>query len=157
MEIKFSSTVIMTDDFDKMKKFYHEILKQEIEVDFGNCIGFKNGLSIWKLNKDFTISQKLGRTYDKLGNKNLEICFETETFDEVVKELKNNDLIYLHDIIEEFWGQRTIRFYDPENNLVEIGETIPCFVKRFFKQGMTIEEVAQRTSVPINLVKKYVE
>ena len=147
----------MTEDFDKMKKFYHEILKQEIELDFGNCISFKNGLSIWKLNKDFTISQKLGRTYDKSGNKNLEICFETDTFDEVTTELRKMDLIYLHEVIEEFWGQRTIRFYDPENNLVEIGETIPCFVKRFYKQGMTIEEVAQRTSVPINLVQKYVE
>ncbi len=146
----------MTDDFDKMKNFYHEILKQEIEVDFGSCIGFKNGLSIWKLNKDFTISQKLGRTYDKAGNKNLEICFETDNFDEVINELNKIDLIYLHNIIEEVWGQRTIRFFDPENNLVEIGEAIHCFVKRFYNQGMTIEEVAQRTSVPINLVKEYV-
>jgi len=156
MEIRFHSTVIMTDDFDKMKNFYHNILKLEIEVDFGNCISFKNGLSIWKLNNDFTISQKLGRTYDKSGNKNIELCFETDAFDNVIEELNKLDLIYLHKVIEEPWGQRTIRFYDPENNLVEIGESVSCFVKRFYNQGLTFEEVAKRTSVPLNLVKKYV-
>ena len=56
-------------------------------------------------------------------------------------------------VTEETWGQLTIRFYDPENNLIEIGETIPCFVKRFYNQGMTIEEVSQRTLVPLEFVK----
>jgi len=156
MEIRFHSTVIMTEDFEKMKNFYFNILKQEIEVDFGNCISFKNGLSLWKLNKDFTISKKLGRTYDKSGNKNMEFCFETDAFDNIVEELSKLDLIYLHKAIEEPWGQRTIRFYDPENNLIEIGETVSCFVKRFYNQGLSIEEVAQRTSVPIEFVKEYV-
>jgi hypothetical protein len=63
-------------------------------------------------------------------------------------------LNYLHKETEELWGQQTIRFYDPENNLVEIGETIPCFVKRFKSQGMSIEEVSKRTSVPIEIVEQ---
>jgi transposase len=37
--------------------------------------------------------------------------------------------------------KKTMRFYDPENNLIEIGETISCFVKRFKNQGMTEIEV----------------
>jgi catechol 2,3-dioxygenase-like lactoylglutathione lyase family enzyme len=154
MQIKFHSTVIMTDDFDRMKAFYVNILQQEIEFDFGNCIGFKNGLSLWKLKEEYPIAIKLGRTFDKTGNKNLEICFETDDFESMVENLKKHSLNYLHTETEELWGQKTIRFYDPESNLVEIGETIPCFVKRFRNMGMTAEEVSKKTSVSVEMVKK---
>ena len=154
MKIQFHSTVILTDDFDKMKSFYQEILQQQIEFDFGNCIGFKNGLSLWKLKEEYPIAKKLGRTFDKSGNKNLEICFDTDDFALVVENLKNFKLNYLHHEAEELWGQQTIRFYDPENNLIEIGESIPCFVKRFKSQGMSVEEVSKRTSVPIEIVEQ---
>jgi len=152
MEIKYHSTVIMTDNFEQMKTFYQEILRQKIKFDFGNCIGFENGLSLWKLKEDYQIVKKLGRTFDKSGNKNLEICFETEDFELIVENLKIHNLNYLHKETEEMWGQKTIRFYDPENNLIEIGETIPCFVKRFYNQGLTIDEVSKRTSVSTELV-----
>jgi catechol 2,3-dioxygenase-like lactoylglutathione lyase family enzyme len=154
MEIKFQSTVIITEQFEKMKSFYQEILQQKIDFDFGNCIGFKNGLSLWKLKEEYPISKKLGRTFDQSGNKNLEICFETDDFEAVIVSLKKLNLNYLHEVTEEFWGQQTIRFYDPENNLIEIGETIPCFVKRFHNVGMNLEEVSQRTSVPLEKVRE---
>ncbi len=154
MEIKFHSTVIITDDFDKMKAFYQEILQQEIEIDFGNCIGFKNGISLWKLTEEYPIAKKLGQTYNASGNKNLEICFETDDYEKVAENLKHQSINYLHETTEESWGQRTMRFFDPENNLIEIGETIPCFVKRFKNKGMTDKEVSERTSVPLEIVKK---
>ena len=107
---------------------------QEIKIDLGNCIIFKNGISLWKLTEDYLIAKKLGKTYNPEGNKNLELCFETDDYESVVAKLKNQDLKYLHETTEERWGQKTMRFYDPENNLIEIGETIPCFVKRFKNQ-----------------------
>ena len=154
MEIKFHSTVIMIEDFEQMKSFYQNILQQKIEFDFGNCVGFSNGLSLWKLKEEYPIAKKLGRTFDNSGNKNLEICFETDDFEIVVENLNKYKLKYLHNETEELWGQQTIRFYDPENNLVEIGETIPCFVKRFRNQGMSEEEISKKTSVPVEMVKE---
>jgi catechol 2,3-dioxygenase-like lactoylglutathione lyase family enzyme len=153
-KIVFHSTVILTENFEKMKQFYQDVLKQDIEFDFGNCIGFKNGLSLWKLKEEYPIAKKLGRTFDKSGNKNLEICFETEDFELVIENLNKYKLKYLLNETEELWGQQTIRFYDPENNLVEIGETIPCFVKRFRNQGMSTEEISKKTSVPIEMVSE---
>lgn len=154
MSIRFHSTVIITAEFSKMKSFYLEILQQEIEFDFGNCIGFKNGLSLWELKEEYPLSQKLGRTFHPAGNKNLEICFETEEFEAVINNLKHHKLDCLHDVVQETWGQKTIRFFDPEHNLVEVGESIPCFVKRLYEQGMTVDEVAGFTSVPLEYVTK---
>jgi len=152
--LKFHSTVIMTNDFNTMKSFYIDILQQEIEFDFGNCIGLKCGLSLWKLQKDYPISNYLGRTYDQNGNKNLEICFDTDFFDIITENLKKYKLNYLHHVVEEKWGQKTIRFYDPENNLIEIGETIDSFVKRFYNLGLSDVEISNKTSVPIDYVRQ---
>ena len=152
MNIKYHSAVIITDHFDRMKSFYQKILNQEIEMDFGNCISFKQGLSIWKLECDYPIAQTLGRTFHADGNKNLEICFETDDFDKFMNSIKNEEIKYLHKETEEKWGQRTIRFFDPDNNLIEVGESIPCFVQRFYKQGLSIKEVSKRTSVPADIV-----
>jgi len=154
MKINFHSTVIITHQFEAMKLFYTDVLLQEIELDFGNCVGFKNGLSLWQLQDEYPIAQHLGRKFDLAGNNNLEICFETDDFSEVVNSIKNHNVRYLHDIVEEAWGQQTIRFYDPDNNLVEIGESMSCFVKRFYHNGFTIEEISARTSVPLAMVKQ---
>lgn len=61
-----------------------------------------------------------------------------------------------HDIEEEAWGQRTIRFFDPDGNLIELGESIPCFCRRLYGGGMTAEQVADKTGAHIDKVKEYV-
>jgi len=154
MDIKFHSTVLICNDHDKMKAFYQDTLLQSIEVDFGNCIVLKNGLSLWKLSPEYPLANKLGRTFHNAGNNNMEICFETEDFEQIANKLSNVSIRFIHKETEETWGQLTIRFYDPENNIIEIGESIPCFVKRFYNQGLSIEEVSQRTSVPASMVKE---
>ncbi len=156
MNLQFHSSVIICQDFDKMKDFYLNILQQEVEVDFGNCIGLKCKISLWQLKDNYPIAEKLGRTFSTQGNKNLEICFETDDFETIVNHLKHYDINYLHKEEEETWGQRTLRLFDPENNLIEIGETVPCFVKRFYQQGLSIEEVSQRTAVPLEMVKEII-
>jgi len=157
MSIKFHSTVILVNDLTVMKNFYMQVLQQEIEFDFGACIGLKCGLSLWKLQDDFHVTQKRGTAFHSSGNKNIEICFETDSFDLVVDELQKQNLHYLHTIIEEPWGQRTVRFFDPENNLIELGESMECFVKRFLNQGMSVEQVSARTSVPLQFVQSCVK
>lgn len=156
MKIQFHSTVIITRNFDRMKDFYAKILQQKIKLDFGECISFDCGLSIWKLNEQLTAAKQLGYTYHHYGNKNMELCFETDHFEEIAEEISEHNVNYLHKITEEPWGQKTIRFFDPENNLVELGESIPCFVKRFYNDGMSIEEVSEKTSVPQEMVKEII-
>ncbi|RKX68718.1 hypothetical protein DRP43_05215, partial [candidate division TA06 bacterium] len=43
--------------------------------------------------------------------------------------IKSKNIEFLHEIHEEPWGQRTIRFFDPDNHLIEIGEPLPIFIK----------------------------
>ena len=54
-----------------------------------------------------------------------ELCFETEEFDKFFQKLKSNNVRFLHEINTEIWGQRTIRFYDNDGHLIEVGEAFP--------------------------------
>lgn len=153
--MKFQSSVLIVKDIIRAKEFYTRVLKLSIEFDFGNCIGFEGGLSIWELKDEYPITKHRGEKYSDSGNSNLEICLESDNFESDVALLKQFNLKYLHTTLEEKWGQKTIRFYDPENNLIELGETMPCFVKRFKKEGLSESQIADKTSIPLALVKKY--
>ncbi|MDX9802546.1 MAG: hypothetical protein RBS96_00715, partial [Dehalococcoidales bacterium] len=52
------------------------------------------------------------------------------------------------------WGQRAIRFYDPDNHIIEIGEPMPAVIRRLLKSGISEEEVAKRTSMPLEEIVK---
>lgn len=156
MSIKFHSSVLITNNFESMKSFYTQGMGLQIKDDFGTCIGFVCGLSIWKMGENQPLAKTLGRTFHTDGNKNLEMCFETENFDTDVVHVKSFGIKLIHDIQTETWGQKTIRFYDPDENMIELGETIPTFVKRLHKEGMAIEEVAKKTGVPQEQVEQFI-
>lgn len=149
MSMRFHSSVLMVRDIKVMTKFYHESCGLAIENDFGACIGFADGLSIWEIPPTHPICKTVQAMRNKTGtNQALELCFETEQFEEAVAKIKESGVELLHDIIEENWGQYTIRFYDPEGNLVELGESIAGFVARMHREGMDIEQIVQKTGVP---------
>ncbi|MFP4025190.1 MAG: VOC family protein [Thiohalospira sp.] len=154
MNISFHSTVIFIKDIEVSKKFYCDILKQEVKDDFGAVITLKNGLSLWqipkghKLEKEFYSSNK--------GNHSMEICFESENFDEITNLFQSKKIQQLHNVIEEPWGQRTIRFFDPDKNLIEIGETLSVFIKRLKNKGLSINEINKKTGVPVDKIKKLI-
>ena len=64
-------------------------------------------------------------------------------------------LIWVHELKEYPWGQRDIRVYDPDKHIVEIAEDMGVVIKRFLKEGMSLEEVASRTMYPVEFVKHY--
>ncbi|TFG18695.1 MAG: hypothetical protein EU530_08435, partial [Promethearchaeota archaeon] len=49
-ELSYKNTVLLVKNVAVSKKFYTEIMNQEIEMDVGKNIGFKGGLAIWEKN-----------------------------------------------------------------------------------------------------------
>jgi hypothetical protein len=58
----------------------------------------------------------------------------------------------VHGVKEFPWGQRVIRFYDPDRHILEVGEKMEMVCKRFLDSGMTVEETSKRTMLPIEFV-----
>ncbi|MGE5458353.1 MAG: VOC family protein [Methanococcaceae archaeon] len=154
MNLTTCCSVLFVKDIEESKHFYSRLLGLSIDLDFGKNIIFNNGFAIWEIRDDHVIPLKLGldRISDQRIN-NFELYFETDDLAEVYNNLKNKQIKFLHEIHEEPWGQQTIRFFDPDNHLIEIGESMKKFVTRFLEMGLTIEQISKRTSVPIEKVK----
>ena len=147
------SIALFVKNIDVSRSFYRDILKFEIELDFGKNIIFRNGLAVWEIRASHIIPMTLGA--DKIRDTSVirsELYFETETIDEDFRILKENNVSFLHELHEESWGQRTIRFFDPDRHLIEIGESMTRFVSRYHKQGMTADQISERTHVPVEEV-----
>lgn len=158
MKINNCQTVLFVKDIEVSKDFYINTLGLQVDQDFGTNVGFKNGPAIWELRKDHLITENLG--FESLLNKScsrFELYFETEDITEIFSMLKNKNVNFLHEIHEEIWGQQTIRFFDPDNHLIEIGESMATFIGKFHRQGMTPEQISEKTFVPVEKVISFID
>ena len=158
MQIKNPSIALFVEDIAVSKQFYHDILSLEIEFDFGKNIIFKGGIAIWEINPKHIIPMHLGEKCYYPSNR-FELYFETENLQDVHATLRDAKVAFLHEVHEESWGQLTIRFFDPDNHLIEIGESMPTFVNRMLlDSGMTKEKVSNKTGISLqdieNIVRK---
>jgi catechol 2,3-dioxygenase-like lactoylglutathione lyase family enzyme len=154
--MKYKLPLVVVDDISVSRKFYEGVLNQKVILDFGANITFAG---------DFALQSKeswagfIHTTENEVLSKsnNFELYFEEEQFDDFILRLKSFEIQYVHDAVEYPWGQRAIRFYDPDMHIIEVGESMETVVKRFMAQGLSIEETAERTQHPVEFVKSCFE
>ena len=152
--MKFHSSVIFVNDIEKSKDFYIRLLNQKIEHDFGKNVILKSGITIWEIQPEHIISKRL----DTMNKSNrFELYFETELIEETFEKLKIENIEFLHKIHEESWGQRTIRFFDHDKHLIEIGEPIEIFVNNMNLKGLTANQISEKSGIPIETVISLIE
>ena len=72
--------------------------------------------------------------------------------DRFADRLKGFQVDYVHPVKEHRWGQRVVRFYDPDRHIIEVGENMKAVCRRFLASGMTPDQVAVRMDVPMKFV-----
>ena len=154
--MKFVCPLIVVDDIEASKKFYTGILGQEITMDFGANVTFAESFTIQSKSSWTGFINKPESAIRYQGN-DAELYFEEEEFDAFVERLKTYEVTYVHQVIEHAWGQRVVRFYDPDMHIVEVGESMMTVCRRFYAQGMTVEEISARTMFPEEIVKMFLE
>ena len=153
MNIEFESAVVFVKDVAASRQFYEGVLGQEVFMDFGPNVSFAGGLfAIWQVDHAHEIL--FGKPSGEVGQGELEVYFESDDVNGVVKRFEEAAVEFVHPLREQPWGQRVVRVYDPDGHIVEVGEPIPVFVARFLSQGMSVEQVAERTSVPVEVVQQ---
>jgi catechol 2,3-dioxygenase-like lactoylglutathione lyase family enzyme len=155
MSVKFESAVIFVRDVEASRGFYEGLLGQEVMMDHGPNVAFRGGFAIWEIEHASQIV--FGQPPEgegRLGHDNLELYFVTDDLDTAWTQLSNAGVEVVHPLREQPWGQRVLRVYDPDGHVVELGEPIPVFVRRFLDQGMSVEAVAERTSLPVEVVRE---
>ena len=156
MDLRNFSAAIFVKDINLSRNFYTKVLGLEVDIDMGKNIIFKCGLTTWEINERHVIPALLGK--DRISGKSsrFELYFETEDIEEFYHQLRSTGIRFLHEIHEEPWGQRTIRFFDPDDHLIEVGESMESFIGRMYFEGMSIEEISAKTSVPLKNVTMFI-
>jgi len=147
VNLKYESAVLFVSDIQTSKKFYCNLLGMKISMDMGGNVILENGLTIWQIQKDHIINRTIGGDQNPSGKSKFEIYFETDDLNNIFTILKENHIEFLHEIHEEPWGQKTVRFFDPDKNLVEVGESLKTFLLRMKNEGHEIMEIAMKTGM----------
>ena len=150
--MRYLGSAISVDDVNASRKFYEGLFGLNVYQDYGLCVGFSCGLS---LQQGFDMI--MGVPKDKMVKRsnNMELYFEEEDLDGFLKKLEGYpDIVYLHGVKEQPWGQRSIRFYDPDGHLIEVGEAMKAVIRRFMASGMSMGDVSKRMGVSVGDLEK---
>lgn len=147
--MKLKNTMLVVNDIDKSVDFYKKVLRLHVIMDFGANKTLTGGLV---LQTQETYKEFIGADNIEFGGNNFEIYFEEDDFDEFIEKLKKCDVEYVHPVMEHAWGQRVVRFYDPDRHIIEVGENMKVVCRRFLDSGMTPEQVAKRMDVPMKFI-----
>jgi catechol 2,3-dioxygenase-like lactoylglutathione lyase family enzyme len=151
--MKFVCPLIVVNDIEISRAFYETVLGQKVLHDLGENISFEGGFAI-HLRSHFSNLIGVDESEILEGPKNAELYFEEDDLDAFLGRLATLDLNYVHELREQPWGQRVVRFYDPDLHIIEVGEPLESVVTRFLKARLSIEETAGRTSMPVEFVRQ---
>ena len=147
--MKLKNPLLVVTDIDKSVDFYKNVLGLHKIMDFGANVTLTGGLCLQSKEsfKEFIDNQNI-----TFGSNSFEVYFEEDDFDSFAQKLETLDIKYVHGIKEHSWGQRVVRFYDPDMHIIEVGENMKTVCQRFLDGGMTPEQVAKRMDVPLKFV-----
>ena len=141
--------MLVVTDIDRSVEFYNKVLGLRVIADFGANKTLTGGLSLQTAE---TYREFIETDNITFGGNSFEIYFEEDDFDRFLERLENCDIEYVHLVKEHSWGQRAVRFYDPDRHIIEVGENLKSVCRRFLDSGMTPEQVAERMDVPLKFV-----
>jgi len=156
MNISYQSALVLVKDLKVSRAFYEEALSQKVKYDFGQDVVFHGGFTIHDADhfSNLLFNRSNPHINNILGQENFELYFECDDMEAVFSQLMDHVVVLIHPIHEQPWGQRVFRFYDPDKHIVEIGEPMPAVIKRYLKAGASEEEIAQRTAMPLDEIKR---
>ncbi len=158
--LEYKNTVIFVVDVEKSKNFYIDVMNQEIEMDFGRNVGFKSGLAIWKSDYAINLINQAARSeIHKISSNQkdiakLELYFETPEIIKFQTSLKEEGIEFIHECITQPWQQRALRFFDPDGHIIEVAEPMSVVVLRLSKEGLTPEEIHEKSMMPLEVINE---
>ena len=116
--MKLKNILIVVKDIEKSKQFYHDLFGLNLVLDNDGNVIMTEGLVLQeeKLWREF-----LGKDVITKSN-SCELYFEEKDIDAFVEKLERlyPSIQYVTKLTELSWGQKVVRFYDLDGNLIEV-------------------------------------
>lgn len=117
--MKLKNVLIVVKDIEKARQFYHDLFGLERILDHDGNMILTEGLV---LQEEKYWTAFLGRDVIPENNAS-ELYFEESDIEGFVEKLERTypEVIYVNRLMTHSWGQKVVRFYDPDGNLIEVG------------------------------------
>lgn len=117
--MRLKNILIVVKDIEKSKQFYHDLFGLDVVLDNDGNMILTEGLVL----QDEKIWRKfLGK--DILPENNAsELYFEERDIEAFLEKLDRHypEVRHVNRLMTHSGGQRVVRFYDPDGNLIEVG------------------------------------
>ncbi len=117
--MRLRNFMIVVNDIEKSKRFYQDLFGLNVLVQYEGNLILTDGLVL----QDKEVWEKTTGRKVLPENNASELYFEEidiEIFENRLEALYP-DTVYVNRLMEHDWGQKVIRFYDPDGNLIEVG------------------------------------
>ena len=116
--MRLKNILIVVKDIEKSKRFYHNLFGLDMILDSDGNMILTEGLvlqdeKLWK--------QFLGKDVIPENN-SCELYFEERNIEAFVEKLERlyPSIQYVNKLMTHSWGQKMVRFYDLDGNLIEV-------------------------------------
>lgn len=150
--IKYSSVVLLCSDIAVSKQFYQDLFNLPIELDIGGLVTFAGGITLWEKKDALYLLYPGAESITNPEKPAQELYFETDEIVQFASVLAEKKIRLLHEIQVTPWNQRTVRFFDPDGNLIEMGESMDHVVRQMAKEGLSPEKISEKTWMPIEYI-----
>ena len=126
--MKLKNVLIVVKDIEKSRRFYHDIFGLDLVVDNDGNMVLTEGLALQ--------DEKIWRNFldrDIIPENNAcELYFEESEIEEFVCKLERlyPSVQYVNRLMTHSWGQKVVRFYDLDGNLIEVGTPMSKSIER---------------------------
>ena len=120
--MKLKNVLIVVKDIEKSRQFYHDLFSLDLILDNDGNMILTEGLvlqdeKIWK--------ELLGKEILPESN-SCELYFEEQNIEAFAEKLERlyPSIRYVNKLVVHSWGQKVVRFYDLDGNLIEVGTPV---------------------------------
>ncbi len=120
--MRLRNILIVVKDIEKAIQFYHDLFGLDVLLDNDGNVIMTEGLvlqdeKIWKSFIERDITQK---------SNSCELYFEESNLEAFVEKLEQYypSIEYVNKLMTHSWGQKVVRFYDLDGNLIEVGTPV---------------------------------
>ena len=120
--MKYKGTLVVVKDCGHALKFYQDMFGLQLLHDNDGNMELAGGLYLqevkyWEMFLQKSITSRSNST---------ELYFEEADIDAFVEKLEKlyPKTEYVNRLMTHSWGQRVVRFYDPDGNLIEVGTPV---------------------------------
>lgn len=117
--MRLRNVLIVVEDMERSRKFYHDLFGLDMVLDNDGNMILTEGLVL----QDRKIWEKFLEK-DIISESNAcELYFEERDIEAFAEKLEKlyPAVKYVNRLMTHSWGQKVIRFYDPDGNLIEVG------------------------------------